>query len=111
MKTVNAYRSVNITDEFAYYLKKLKAKQEDERALYGDGYKRNYVTDRLVRNKEVLLKIDDFINVKPNGEMLTSNSIKFLSRIIKEDLGIPFKFHNLRHTFASVLAENGVNPN
>lgn len=109
LKTVNAYRSVNITDEFASYLKKLKAKQEDERALYGDGYKRNYVTDRLVRNKETLLKIDDFINVKPNGEMLTSNSIKFLSRIIKEDLGIPFKFHNLRHTFASVLAENGVN--
>ena len=42
--------------------------------------------------------------------MLTTNSIKFLARIIKEDLGIHFKFHNLRHTYATVLAENGMNP-
>ena len=110
LKTLNAYRSVNITNEFAEYLLGVKNKQEQERILYGDGWKRNYVTDRLTRNKEKLLKIDDFINIKQNGEMLTGNSVKFMSRIIKEDLGIHFKFHNLRHTFASLLAENGVSP-
>ena len=42
--------------------------------------------------------------------MLTTNGAKFLARIIKKDLGIHFKFHNLRHTYATVLAENGLSP-
>ena len=50
------------------------------------------------------------INVKENGEMLTHNSIKFLSRIIRDDLHIPFKFHNLRHTYATILAESVISP-
>lgn len=110
LKTKNAYRSVNITDSFCNYLKQLKAKQEDNKAWYGDGYRRNFVTDRLVRNKENLLEIPDFISVKVNGEMLTTNSIKFLSKTIKNDLNIQFKFHNLRHTYATVLAESGISP-
>ncbi len=110
LKTTNAYRSVNITDSFCAYLKNLKAKQEENKAFYGDGYKRNFVTERLVRNKEKLMEITDFVNVKVNGEMLTTNSIKFMSRTLKADLDIPFKFHNLRHTYATVLAESGISP-
>ena len=55
-------------------------------------------------------KFNDLINVKENGEMLTHNSIKFLARIIRDDLHIPFKFHNLRHTYATILAESGISP-
>ena len=110
LKTTNAYRSVNITDSFCAYLKNLKTKQEESKAFYGDGYKRNFVTERLVRNKEKLMEITDFVNVKINGEMLTTNSIKFMSRTIKTELDIPFKFHNLRHTYATVLAESGISP-
>ena len=110
LKTKNAYRSVNITESFCIYLKKLKEQHEVNRLLYGDGYKRNYVTDRLTRNREKLIQIDDFINIKLNGEMLTTNSIKFMSRTIMNDLNIHFKFHNLRHTYATILAENGVSP-
>ena len=108
LKTKNAYRSVNITDSFCKYLENLKATQENNRKLYKDGWKRNFVTDRLIRNKENYMEITDFISIKVNGEMLTTNSIKFLSRTIKKDLGISFKFHNLRHTYATVLAESGV---
>ena len=57
-----------------------------------------------------LIEVTDFINVKENGEMLTHNSIKFLARIIRDDLHIPFKFHNLRHTYATILAESGISP-
>ena len=56
------------------------------------------------------MEIDDFVNVKLNGDMLTTNSIKFMSRVIKKDLKIDFKFHNLRHTYATILAESGVSP-
>ncbi|MBQ9986578.1 MAG: site-specific integrase [Oscillospiraceae bacterium] len=110
LKTKNAYRSVNITDSFCEYLKKLKEHHEDNKELYGEGYKRNFVTNRLERNKEFLMQIDDFVNIKLNGDMLTTNSIKFMSRVCKNDLGINFKFHNLRHTYATILAESGVSP-
>lgn len=110
LKTLNAYRSVNITDSFCTFLSSLKEQHEQNRLLYGDGYKRNFVTDRLIKNKETLLEIPDFINIKRNGDMLSTNSIKFMSRVFKKDLNIPFKFHNLRHTYATILAESGVNP-
>ncbi|MGN0107499.1 MAG: tyrosine-type recombinase/integrase [Hominilimicola sp.] len=110
LKTINAYRSVNITESFCNYLRKLKEEQEKSKEIYGDGYKRNFVTNRLERNKEKLLEITDFVNVKVNGEMLTTNSIKFMSRIFKNDLGLDFRFHNLRHTYATINAENGISP-
>lgn len=110
LKTINAYRSVNITESFCNYLRKLKTEQEKSKEIYGDGYKRNFVTDRLERNKEKLLEITDFVNIKVNGEMLTTNSIKFMARMFKNDLGLDFRFHNLRHTYATVNAENGVSP-
>lgn len=99
---INAYRSVNITDSFCNYLKKLKSEQDESRRLYSDGYKRNFVTDRLERNKENLMEITDFVNVKINGEMLSTNSIKFMSRIFKNELHIDFKFHNLRHPYVKL---------
>ena len=80
LKTLNAYRSVNITDSFCEYLLKLKETHEDNKLLYGSGYKRNFVTDRLTKNKENLIEVTDFVNVKMNGEMLTTNSIKFMPR-------------------------------
>ena len=110
LKTKNAYRSVNITESFCEYLRKLKEHHYDNKKLYADGYKRNFVTSRLERNKEFLMEIDDFVNVKFNGEMLTTNSIKFMSKVCKKDLGINFKYHNLRHTYATILAESGVSP-
>ena len=88
LKTVNSYRSVNITAEFAQYLADMKMQHDAERKLYGDGYKRNFVTDRREPKKEEVIEVPDFINVKANGEMLTTNGAKFLARIIKKDLGI-----------------------
>lgn len=40
------------------------------------------------------MEITDFVNVKINGEMLSTNSVKFMSGIFKEELHIDFKFHN-----------------
>ena len=51
----------------------------------------------------------DFINRRTNGELLTVNSMKYWSKKIKSDTGIEFKFHNLRHTYATNCAFNNVN--
>ena len=59
-------------------------------------------TEKFLYRKMInYIEVNDLINVKENGEMLTHNSIKFLARIIRDDLHIPFKFHNLRHTYKS----------
>lgn len=78
LKTVNSYRSVNITAEFAQYLADMKMQHDAERKLYGDGYKRNFVTDRREPKKEEVIEVPDFINVKANAEMLTTTVQSFL---------------------------------
>lgn len=111
LKTKNSYRAIAVTDEFLSYLRQVQADQKASAALYGDAYhKYNTIWDRRIRNQDEQMGVDDFINIKQNGLMLTSDSEKFLARVIKSDLGIHFKFHNLRHTYATILAENGINP-
>ncbi len=51
----------------------------------------------------------DFINRKANGEILTVNSMKYWAKKFKADLDIDFKFHKLRHTFASNCAAQNMN--
>lgn len=50
----------------------------------------------------------DFINRKDNGELLTINSIKYYSKIIKEEKGIDFNYHALRKTHLTFLANSNV---
>lgn len=108
-KTVCSVRTIKMGDDFTNYLKELQKQHEKNKQAYGEGYAINFITDRR-GNKPQRIIVDDFINVKVNGEMLTTNSVKFMSRIFKEDCGIEFKFHNLRHTHTTMLAEAGVNP-
>ena len=111
LKTKCSYRDVEVTDDFLDYLRYLKDQQERNRYEYGEAYHNvNVVWDRREKNHDDRLEVTDLINVKQNGAMMTSDSEKFLARIIKADLGIQFKYHNLRHTYATILAEDGANP-
>ena len=47
----------------------------------------------------------DFVNCLPDGKIQTVNSFKYPSREIKKRLGIEFKYHYLRHTFGTMMAE------
>ena len=50
-------------------------------------------------------------SVKENGELLTPESFKYCARVIHKELGIvDFHYHSLRHTHATILAENGASP-
>lgn len=50
----------------------------------------------------------DFINVKPSGELLTPDSEKVLGRMVRNEMNTNFKYHNLRPTHCSKLAELGI---
>jgi integrase len=51
-----------------------------------------------------VMKFDYF-----KDELLTIDSIKYLSRIVNYELNISFKSNSLRHTHATMLLEAGVN--
>ena len=50
-----------------------------------------------------------FVCTKENGDQITTDSIKYLSRVVNYELGIKFNFHSFRHTHATMLLENGAN--
>ena len=61
------------------------------------------------RNKPKTIEENpDLINLKDNGDYLSTDSAKILFRMARDKTGIHFKYHNLRHTHASWLAEHGV---
>jgi integrase len=48
----------------------------------------------------------ELVNSLPNGKIQTVNSMKYHSRTIKTALKIDFKYHYLRHTYGTRLAES-----
>ena len=113
-KTPNSLRSIKMNQKLIDYLKALQNKYAKNKELFGAGWKgSNKVMDRrpeFYGKPAVLITVDDFINVKPNGEMYVTSSDKTLARICKKEAGFDFKFHYLRHTHATILANKGVNP-
>lgn len=108
-KTPAAIRVIDLQDDIYNYLKAVREKQLQQKAELGVAYRVNRIAVDMGRNKPKEIREDlELINVKSNGELLTPDSEKFLGRISRKELGVPFKFHNLRHTHASWLAENEV---
>lgn len=84
-------RTLNITNEMATFIKALKEKYIEEG----------------VATKET---IDNcYIFCKPDGSYRKQNYLKNRFRKVRTEYGLPkLRFHDLRHTFASVLLEDGV---
>lgn len=102
-KTLNGKRTLYIAKPLLLHLKRLKAEQERAESELREQREQNqtFITD-LDGEKISSLEL---VNCLPNGKIQTVNSMKFHSRTIKSDLGIDFKFHHLRHTYGTRLAE------
>jgi len=93
-KTNSSYRTIKIGNTLISLLKKYHKDQKTNKLRYGEFYtKHDY----------------DFVCLKENGELLTTYSLKYLSRVVNYELGIDFKFHSLRHTRSTMLLEAGAN--
>ena len=102
-KTRNSKRTIYLNDTLKAHLQvKFQQRAEDEERLAA----------LRQQNRRLLEDIDgsqfyatDLVNCLPNGKLQTVNSMKYPSREIKQKLGINFKYHYLRHTFGTLMAE------
>lgn len=103
LKTRNAKRTIYMNDVLKQYfikLSEMRARAEE--------------TMRAVRlqNQTLITDLDGqlisslgLVNTTENGKIQTVNSMKYHTRIIKEKYNISFKFHFLRHTYGTAMAD------
>lgn len=103
LKTRSAKRTIYISKELKDYLKQVKAAID----LSNEEYKeqRKYKEVFLENADGSLTSSLELVNTLPNGKLQTRVTIAYHSKIIKSKLGIDFKFHYLRHTYGTLLAD------
>ena len=102
-KTRNAKRTIYLCDKMLAHLK-AKKKQADENAV-------KYAAVRTQKQRFIedldgsLISSCTLVNCLYDGTIQTVNSMKYPSREIKSSLHIDFKYHYLRHTYGTLMAE------
>jgi integrase len=102
-KSRNSRRTIYLCDELIKHLtQKKKQRQKDEK---------RFAALRM-QNRRLIEDLDgtqiystDLVNCLPDGKIQTVNSMKYPTREIKSKLGIQFKYHYLRHTYGTMMAE------
>lgn len=102
-KTRNAKRTIYLCEKVIEHLKAKREKEAEnaERFAAVRRQKQRFVEDL---NGE-LISCTELVNCLPDGTIQTVNSMKYPTREIKNKLGIEFKYHYLRHTYGTMMAE------
>lgn len=102
-KTSHAKRTIYLNDFMKTYLQNLynKTKEYAERQSAIRLQNRKMIED-LGKNH---IYSTDLVNCLPDGKIQTLNSLKYPTREIKDILHIDFKYHYLRHTYGTLMAE------
>ncbi len=115
-KTKSSVRTIPIGETLTDILRKHKKWQMENRLKFGKFYNHYYVdkNNRIysVDGTKPYKTTDDpiqFVCTKESGELVTTETIRYCSRVINYELMIQFNFHALRHTHATLLIENGAN--
>ena len=103
LKTRNARRTVYMSEKLkSYFVELARQRVADAEQLKGQREQNQTFIEDLDGEKVSSLEL---VNSLSNGKIQTVNSMKYHSRTIKTELGIEFKFHHLRHTYGTRLAE------
>lgn len=108
LKTRNAKRTVMMNDRLKVYFQRLA--EERAAAVKNMAAVRQQNQTFITDLDGKLLSSLELVNSLPNGKIQTVNSMKYHSRTIKQKLGIAFKFHYLRHTYGTHMAELNTPP-
>ena len=107
LKTKNAYRTIYLNERMKQHLTALwERRKEDEVVLHYQRQQNQIMIEDVDGTKVSSLEL---VNTLPNGHIQTVNSLKYPSRALKEK-GIDFKYHHLRHTYGTHLADMNIPP-
>ncbi len=102
-KTRNSKRTIYLCPTLKSHLEEKARRRDEDQKLFAS------VREQKVRYIDDLdgkkIPSTDLVNCLPDGTIQTVNSFKYPSREIKQRLGINFKYHYLRHTYGTLMAE------
>ena len=102
-KTINSKRTIIMCEPLKQHLQEKKRQRDEDEVRFAALRQQNRrQIDDLDGTK---IFSTDLVNCLPNGKIQTVNSMKYPTREIKSKLGIEFKYHYLRHTFGTMMAE------
>lgn len=103
LKTRNARRTIYMCDKLKAYFQELAQQRSKDEVTFADlrEQKQRFIDD--VDGSKI--SSTELVNCLPNGTIQTVNSFKYPTREIKSKFGIDFKYHYLRHTYGTMMAE------
>lgn len=103
VKTRNGNRIVYMCEKLKAYFQELVMRRAADAVKYAAvREQKQRIIDDIDGSK---ISSTALVNCLPDGTIQTVNSFKYPSREIKSKLGINFKYHYLRHTFGTRMAE------
>ncbi len=103
-KTINSKRTIIMCEPLKRHLEEKKRQRDEDEKRFTALRQQNRRQIEDVVSKCMVLSTE-LVNCLPDGKIQTVNSFKYPSRDIKARLGINFKYHYLRHTFGTMMAE------
>lgn len=119
-KTESSNRTIKIGNTLLTALNRANIQQKKNRLLYGEYYTEHYLKPERDEKGSIIQRIVPvercikcafpkvaLVCVRDNGEYISTDSFKYCSRVIHNELKLAFDYHSLRHTHATMLVENG----
>lgn len=102
-KTKNANRTIYMSGKLKQYFIELAERRRNDEVQFAALREQNqrFIEDMDGRK----ISSTELVNCLPNGKIQTNNSFKYPTREIKSRLNIQFKYHYLRHTYGTLMAE------
>ena len=103
LKTRNARRTMYMNDRLKAYVQKLAEERERYRIEKAALWEQN---QKMIEDLDgSRISSTELVNCLPDGKIQTVNSMKFHAQAVKAKYGIAFKYHYLRHTYGTLMAE------
>ena len=103
LKTHNARRTIYMCDKLKAYFQELARRRSEDEIQFAALRSQNQRLIEDLGGKQIFST--ELVNCLPNGKIQTVNSMKYPTREIKARFHIDFKYHHLRHTYGTLMAE------
>ena len=102
-KTLNSKRTLYMNSVLKEHFTKLAEKRQADIEAFADLRQQNQRIIEDLDGKKI--PSTELVNCLYDGKIQTVNSMKYPTREIKKQFNIDFKYHYLRHTYGTLMAE------